>query len=145
MTCPWPCGAAPLTTVTPPVGADAHDRALERHGGGRLDVVDEADPEVAPLGAQPRLLAPRRGEVEGLEREIHAARIVAGVVLDRPAPRGGEAGRVRMPVGGDEVPPPDLDGVDAETAGQRVHRALDDARCRTGGPRRGRRRPASSW
>ena len=93
--------------------ADAHDRALVRHGGGRLDVVHDADAEVAALGAQPRLLAARRGQVERLERQIHAARIVAAVVVHGPAPRGVEAGGVRMPVGRDQVAPAQLHRVHA--------------------------------
>ena len=107
------------------VFVDPHHRALVGHGGGGLDVVDEADAEVPALGPQPRLLAPRRGEIEGFQGQLHAAREVSAVVVDRPPARRAEAGGVGMPVGGDEIAAPQLEGIGAELPREGVEGPLD--------------------
>src|SRR2546426_6149805 len=78
------------------VAVDAHDRAFERNGRGRLDVVHQTDPEIASGVTQACLFAASGRKIECLERELHAARIVPAVVLDRTAPGGAESRRIGM-------------------------------------------------
>ena len=142
-------GDVPVTTCTEPSGwkrivAASH---LRPHSGshrgcgtaqGRISLYVEKptrppapSPRARPLG----LVGLDRVEVQQLEQSVEAAVVVTRV--DR------QPGRHRVRKFADEVPPPQLDAIDAELGRKRVHRPLEHVgRLGPSGPpvRVGRRR-----
>src|SRR5262249_27031501 len=86
----------------------------------RLDVRAEPDAHDLATGAPGRLLAAQAVVVGGGEGALQDKRVVAGVVDLAGGRLEWEA------VGGDEVAPADLRGVESQRARRRVHEALDD-------------------
>ena len=104
---------------------------------GPHDLGEERDPDahqVARLAARERLpggplLGPQSLVIDRHERLLQGRGVVAGVVLPAEGRRIGESVRP------DQVPPPDLGGIQIEPAGEHVDHPLDEVR-RFGDPER---------
>src|SRR5581483_2432943 len=89
---------------------EADRRPVVGRPGGGLDVGRDPEPEQPPLLAGTRLLGAEALVVDELERALE--RLARGHALERRAAQH----LARLLVGRDEVPPPDLRGIDAQLA-----------------------------
>src|SRR5262249_19000114 len=87
-------------------GIDPAAGALERPGPGALDVIADAEAEIAVLGER-LLLTPAEGveAADGVERFLQGARVVAAVIDDRLAVPIRDADAIRHLLGADHVAP----------------------------------------
>ena len=104
---------------------DLHARALVGADAGALDVTDDADADVAALGAMARLLlGEERVVADHLGRLLEHRQVVAAVVGERGEVLEDDAVVVRELVGRQEVAAADLDPVEAELARREVEQPL---------------------
>src|SRR5687767_6594896 len=111
----------------PAVGLDAHASPLVRPDAGPLDVGNDPEPDVFPLGTKARLFFLYKTIVANeLDRLFQRRLIVSRVIDQRLEVLEDDFVVVGEIAGADEVSAPDLDAIDAHFARRDVEQALDD-------------------